>query len=58
MRLSSVQLWIGMGLFVLGGAVLAYGEGEAWTVMGTTMGLAGVGLAIWSWIRRQAGEGR
>ena len=47
-----VYFWIGGALFLLGGGVLAYWEHVE---VGTTLGLAGVGLMAWAWIRRQSG---
>ena len=51
MKTKAVQLSIGFGLFLVGCAVLAYGEGEAWTGVGTTAGVAGLGLMVWAWLR-------
>ena len=50
-----VYFWIGLGLFVLGGALLAFGWEQVG--VGTTLGLAGLGLTVWAWIRRQVGPG-
>ncbi|MHC4219073.1 MAG: hypothetical protein ACYSU7_11530 [Planctomycetota bacterium] len=52
-----VYFWIGLALFLLGGALLALDVPGAST-FGTTMGVAGLGLMVWSWIGRRAGGGR
>jgi hypothetical protein len=58
MRNWRVFFWIGLGLFVLGGVLLAYGRDAPGTTYGTTLGLAGLGLMVWAWIGRRAGAGR
>ena len=50
-------LWVGLVLFVAGGAVLAWGGATTGTVLGTTMGLAGVGLVGWWWASAGRGNG-
>ncbi len=46
-----VLLVIGLIVLVVGGAVLAWGGPRYGMVLGTTMGLAGVGLIGWAWAR-------
>lgn len=53
-----VYFWIGLGLFVLGGVLLAFDLARAGTALGTTVGLAGLGMVVWAWIGRRAGTGR
>ena len=50
-----VYFWIGLGLFVLGGVLLAFGMEKVGTAFGTTLGVAGLGLMVWAWIGRRAG---
>jgi hypothetical protein len=52
-----VFFWIGLGLFLLGGLLLAFFMQQA-PGFGTTLGVAGVGLMVWAWIGRRAGAGR
>jgi hypothetical protein len=52
-----VYFWIGLGFFVLGGVLLAFGMESVGTAFGTTLGVAGLGLMVWAWIRRRAGAG-
>lgn len=52
MRPRGVYLWVGLGLLLLGGALLALGPERLGTPLGTTLGLAGLGLILWSWSRR------
>ena len=52
-----VFFWIGFGLFLLGGVLLAFFTSQA-AGFGTTLGVAGVGLMVWAWIGRRAGVGR
>ena len=52
MNSRRVQFWIGVGMVLVGGALLASGWERVGTVLGTTLGLAGVGLMAW------AGPGR
>ncbi len=52
-----VFFWIGFGLFLLGGGLLAFFTQQA-PGFGTTLGVAGVGLMVWAWIGRRAGAGR
>lgn len=47
-----VFFWAGLGIFVLGGALLAFGSETVGTVLGTTLGLAGLGLMVWSFAGR------
>ncbi|MHC4428104.1 MAG: hypothetical protein ACYS0D_05810 [Planctomycetota bacterium] len=47
---NRVFLWCGLGCLVAGGALLAL-AGEAGTIWGTTLGLAGVGLCGWAWAK-------
>jgi hypothetical protein len=58
MRNWRVFFWIGLGVFVLGGVLLAYGRVTPGTPYGTTLGLAGLGLMVWAWVGRRAGAGR
>ena len=44
--------WVGLGALVAGGALLAFGPETVGTVLGTTLGLAGMGLVVWSWAGR------
>ncbi len=53
-----VYFWIGLGLFLLGGVLLAFDMARAGTAFGTILGLAGLGLMVWAWIGRRAGAGR
>jgi hypothetical protein len=53
-----VYFWIGLGLFLLGGVLLAFFMEAAGTGFGTTLGLVGLGLMVWAWTRRRAGAGR
>jgi uncharacterized membrane protein YhhN len=53
-----VYFWIGLGLFLLGGVLLAFPMERAGTTFGTTLGLVGLGLMVWAWTRRRAGAGR
>lgn len=47
-----LQFWIGLAVFLLGGLVLAIASEPASTALGTTMGLAGLGLMVWAWAKR------
>ena len=58
MRNWRVFFWIGLGLFVLGGVLLAYGRDTIGTAVGTTLGMGGLGLMVWAWIGQRAGAGR
>lgn len=50
MSRNRVFLWCGLGCLVVGGVLLAL-AGEAGTIWGTTLGLAGVGLCGWAWAK-------
>ncbi len=45
---------VGLAALAVGGGLLAFGGPRVGTVLGTTLGLAGVGLIGWAW----AGRGR
>ena len=48
-----VLFWLGLLLLLLGGLLLAVGGERLGTALGTTLGLAGVGLIGWSWAGRR-----
>ena len=57
MNSRRVQFWIGVGMVLVGGALLAFGPETSGTVLGTTLGLAGVGLMAWAgWGRGKGTE--
>ncbi|MHC4947767.1 MAG: hypothetical protein ACYTG1_05840 [Planctomycetota bacterium] len=47
-------LWLGVVLFLVGGAILAFGGTNVGTSAGTTVGLVGAGLVVWAWLRGRA----
>ena len=46
---ANPRIVIGLIVFLAGGAVLAFGQGTTWTAIGTTLGIAGLGIACWGW---------
>jgi ABC-type phosphate/phosphonate transport system permease subunit len=58
MRNWRVFFWIGLGSFVLGGVLLAFDRNARGTAVGTTLGMGGLGLMVWAWIRRRAAADR
>jgi hypothetical protein len=40
----------GVVIFLLGGAILAFGDDRLGTPLGTTVALAGVVLMVWGWL--------
>ncbi len=50
--MSSQRLLISIGLlmFLVGGAILAYFRSDLGTQLGTAVAVAGVILTIWSWL--------
>ena len=48
--------WVGLVVLLVGGAILAFGGPRAGTVLGTTLGLAGLGLMVWAWSGRSGGS--
>ncbi|MHC4413793.1 MAG: hypothetical protein ACYS0G_00760 [Planctomycetota bacterium] len=58
MNKNAVHLWVGLVLFLLGGALLALGGAVVGTALGTVAGLTGLGLMGWAWAGRQAGGDR
>lgn len=50
------QFWIGIVLLLGGGAVLALGGEKTGTIVGTTLGLAGLGLVAWVLLRGRTGS--
>lgn len=51
MTRTRAYFWTGLGCLLVGGALLALAA-DVGTVVGTTLGLAGAGLLLWSWARR------
>ena len=51
---KSTFMWLGIVIFLAGGAVLAFTDGATTTTIGTTMWLVGVALVVWSWFRTSA----
>ncbi|NNF42240.1 MAG: hypothetical protein HKO59_15325 [Phycisphaerales bacterium] len=47
---------IGLILFLAGGVMLTLWSGVAGSAVGSTFGLAGVGLMAWAWWRRSDGK--
>ena len=56
MIIKTAWFWLGLILFLVGGAVLAFSEGTAMTGLGTTLGIVGVGSMVWAWVGRRDGE--
>ena len=48
-----VLFWVGLLALLIGGLLLGLGGERLGTVLGTTLGLAGVGLIGWSWVGRR-----
>ena len=46
----SVFIWIGIVLIIAGGAMLAFGGESFGPAVGTTFGIAGIGLLAWAWL--------
>jgi hypothetical protein len=53
-----VHFWIGIGVLMAGGALLAFGGERTGTLLGTTLGLAGLGLVGWALLRGPGGPQR
>ena len=54
---DTTRLIVGIILFLAGGAVLAFGDGSTGTTgIGTTAGVAGIGLAAWTWVSGRRSE--
>ena len=48
----SVFIWVGIVLIIAGGAMLAFGGVSFGPAVGTTFGIAGIGLLAWAWLIR------
>lgn len=48
-----ILFMLGLVSFVLGGVLLVFAREGIGTPVGTTCGLAGLGLMIWSWAGRK-----
>ena len=53
MSTKTIQLWMGLVLFLVGGGLLAFARDSRGLVgVGTTVGIVGLGLMAWSWFTR------
>ena len=50
---KSTQILVGLILFLAGGALIAVFSSTPGMAVGTTFGIAGVGLMAWGWFREE-----
>jgi hypothetical protein len=49
MTRKALYVWIGFGLLLVGGAIVAFVDSTDGAAVGSTIGLAGLVLAGWAW---------
>lgn len=55
--MNDKRLIVGILLFLIGGGLLAFGDGVATASVGTTVALAGIVMMGWAWLSRsESGE--